>query len=355
MNQSSTLLSDLRHDIRDYVYQQQRGKKGNATTVELIVMACVMSDRPLSIPDVCRWVNRYTMGCDENVNPSAWLHSVGPELKDWRVPVREVRENGTRCWMSPTTNADIFLRRRLFRRTTVAPKKPFRLMDLPAEIRVSIFEFALLLPRSGVWHDLQKRRTTKAWTAEREGGMTPYSPDEWRLHRDSPRDDPKWLFQVNLQAHLSLFRVSKLVYKEALPCYYSQNVFFLPNDEAASDFFRRLPDARLRHVGHVVWRCEHYGPPSDVMIQKLAALPRLRTLIVHMPSQQWGLYDIQAGVPLSVVSQMSSITGLEDVQFFGAISEQEEILRSKMVGQKKVSRRALEKEGVLMLLGVLPR
>lgn len=76
------------------------------------------------------------------------------------MPIETSRESGTELCTSPAHRANAFLRRRLFSNDVVGP---FRLMDLPPELRIRIFEFVLLLPQSGVYYDFRKacRKTTR--------------------------------------------------------------------------------------------------------------------------------------------------------------------------------------------------
>lgn len=352
MAESNTLLSDLRKDIRDCVNQWRQNTADIATTAELIIMACVLSDEPLSIPEVYDWVNRHSTGQDENQSPSAWLKRVKPVYVDWRVPVHEVLQRDSRCLMTPTSSANIFLRRRLFRHTTIASQTSFRIMDLPVEIRLSIFEFALSFPRSGVWYDFQTLNNaegrpfhrTKVWTAERDGALAhaQYSPRIWKTDKETRWTNPKFLYRVDLNAHLSLLRVSKSVYQESLPCYYSSNTFFLPNDWAAIRLFDQFSSVQLSYLGHIVWRLSKNGPPSWRLAQKIATLPRLRTLVIDMPPIDMPDWDMEVYLRLTQelrvkLPPVAAIKGLQDVQFFGPIAEHEDFLRSEMIGRKERS------------------
>lgn len=330
---SQSLLTDLRQLIKCYTDQWRRKRTGDATIAELIVMSCVMSDEPLSLAKVCGWVSRHSVAHGSR-DLNAWMELIRSKSMDWLAPIYQSYEHGSERWWSPTNAANSFLRRRLLRLSPPASQIRFRIMDLPTEIRVLIFEFALLLPRSGVWYDFQEPNTTtgapsrrfKAWTAERDGSLTQYYPSVWKTEKDSPWHDPKFLFQVDLEAHLSLLRASKSIYKEAFPCYYSQNIFFLPNDWAAIKLFRRFSRAQLSQLCHVVWRCSKNQCPSRTLARHLATLPRLRTLVVDLP-------PMEKALTLSDALQVATIRGLYDVQFFGTIVQYEAFLRPKMLGQ----------------------
>jgi hypothetical protein len=92
----------------------------------------------------------------------------------------------------------------------------------PPEIRASIFEFALLLPRTGVWYDLQDSRvgdanqsgTLKAYAADRDlsSSMSRYLPSHWDMHKDSPCQpggDAKALFRATQRYSASASKSTK--------------------------------------------------------------------------------------------------------------------------------------------------
>ena len=130
---------------------------------------------------------------------------------------------GSTYWWSPVSSANVFLRRRLFPLKIGTLRAVFRIMDLPVEVREMIFEFALLLPRSGVWYDFQTRHkasgeprlTLRAWTRDRDYTLSEYLPNTWNTDRGLPRAQQKGLSQVDIKRHLALFRVSKQIYKES--------------------------------------------------------------------------------------------------------------------------------------------
>jgi hypothetical protein len=218
MATSNTFRDDLRELIANYVQLHQLFGTGDATTAELIVMACIMSDEPLSLSEVSSWVRRHSTENHSDDLPT-WLHDTRPDYMDFTVPICEPSEHGSQRWTSPIAAANVVLRRRLFPYAPRSPQAHFRIMDLPPEVRASVFEFALSLPQTGVWYDFQNRKisdtnpsqTIKVWTADRDlsSTMTRYLPSHWNTDKDHPWTDPKALFRVDLARHLTLFRVSQ--------------------------------------------------------------------------------------------------------------------------------------------------
>lgn len=393
MTGGRTLKNELRKCITDYVHHWEHQQIGDATTAELAVMACVSSNEPLSIPDAMSWMRCHSrksldvpntaspsdsdqirlprprcnsdasivaqdgfddepvlkvVDCSEK--PSHPPKEIDDSLTDFTVPIHEFDQLDTKHWTSPISSANVFLRRRLFPYRIEPSQSHFRIMDLPVEAREMIFEFALLLPRSGVWYDFQTRDkdngfgecylTLQAWTRDRDFVPSQYLPNTWNIDRDSLGGGPKALFRVDLESHLALFRVSKQVHKEAFACYYSQNIFYLPNDYAFLKLFKYLSDDQFRHLGHVVWRWTKIEPPSEKYVQQFAALPRLRTLVIDAKEEEYDEFGYMfnwnrnAGLSVDNVSHLTAIKGLQNVVFFGPIARHEQFLRSQMVGWK---------------------
>ena len=338
MTGSRTLKNELRECITDYVLQWQQDQTGDATTAELAVMACVLSNEPLSISEAMSWMRRHShksldtpneapsdgpnqrrlswASChsdasmiaqdgfgDEQVpktidppkNPPRPRDEIDDSLTDFSVPIHEFDQLGSKYWTSPISSANLFLRRRLFpyNKTGNSPSH-FRIMDLPVEVREMISEYALLLPCSGVWYDHQIwhtrsgewHRALRAWTRDREITASQYLPNTWNTNTESPGAVPEKLFRVDLKSHLALFRVSKQVHKEAFARYYSHNVFYIPNDYTFMKLFQNMSDAQLRYLGHIIWRWTKAEPPSEKHVQQFAALPRLRTLVIGAKEEE---------------------------------------------------------------------
>lgn len=151
---------------------------------------------------------------------------------------------------------------------------------------------------------------------------------------------PKTLFRVDIKSYLALFRVSKQLHREALPCFYSKNVFYIPTDYTFMKLFQNMSDAQLRYLEHNIWRWTKPEPPSKKQVQQFAALPRLRTLVVDAKEEEIAEFDYMfnwnrnAGLSLDDVSHLTDIRGLQEVVFFGPIANHEQFLRSQMVGWK---------------------
>lgn len=274
MSSEQLLRDDLRGIISNYRQQRRRNQAHEATTAELIAVACVMSKQPLSQAGVLPWINPrwsefvsfitrlfydYPERC---VTLRALLDEAKQDYVARDIPAHETEERGLDSRISPTNLAETFLRRCISSDTTTTLQTHFRIMDLPAELRTRIFEFALMLPHTGVWYDFKTKHASDdglirtyatAWTAQR-APSTPFLPGIWDTTGSTSWRVPSGLFCVRQTTHLALLRVSRQVHKEALPCYYSRNVFYLPNDYAALSFLDNMPATQLSHVENIAWR-----------------------------------------------------------------------------------------------------
>lgn len=177
------------------------------------------------------------------------------------IPIEESHENGMALCTYHTHRANVFLRRRLFLHQPNRPSGDFRMMDLPPELRTLTFEFALLLPCSGVWYNFKETPENNGSSPQSEGvwvvrrnESTAYDPNIWE-HEDGFIDvEAKRTFRVKLVRHLALFRVSRQTYKQALPSYYSSNVFFFPDTSDMVSIFNRFSTTQLDLIRNVVWR-----------------------------------------------------------------------------------------------------
>ena len=60
MTGERTLKDEQCKCIMDYVLQWQQDQTGDATIAELAVMACVLSNEPLSVPEAMSWKRRHS-------------------------------------------------------------------------------------------------------------------------------------------------------------------------------------------------------------------------------------------------------------------------------------------------------
>lgn len=346
------LQSGLRELIRNWE-EWQSGEVEDATSAELAVMACVMSDHSISQPAILSWKSSHS---DEFANfghqkflhePSlpfrkrtTVLHSFNLVENHIDTPIyRIIDEDGFPTWNSPFDEADRFLHKRLCLPCLPTPTQaPFRLLDLPPEIRTRIFEYVLLLPGSGVWYDFKTRYNSETQSmltyanvqvATRDSDAA-FFPGLWTSRKMFDSQETESWIRVNLVRHMALLRVSKLIYKEASPCYYSRNVFYLPDssmESSGDSFCDHFTLDQLFLVRHIIWWWPTMIAPWTRFAPTLATLAQLQTLIIDTQSSPDG--SVRALLSVNVAA-LEAIGGLSKLVLYGPITAHESYLRLKM-------------------------
>ena len=249
-----------------------------------------------------------------------------PERESWRDPpsVADSMLLGPPRWTTPIRDAALLLRRRLF--SPWSPKKHFPIMRLPVELREYIFKFALALPPGACMRTKEPRRNCRGGLGVR-----------WELSA------PRWhsaLKQYEVDADfLALLRVSKAIYREASPCFWSQDVAVSGN---APKLCRLLRGAMgWKFVRHIDMKLrddvDQRTLDDDDDIASLAAMPLLRKLTVRLtPLRPNRRKEDILRIP-SVVSLRQHVRNLEELVIHGPLENCEDILRAELMGPRKVS------------------
>jgi hypothetical protein len=353
------------HD-RSYLTQGHDNESLPASLSELIIMALVDLRRPASLADIDLWITKLLGAEHHTYQPTGYgfyptkrIHTVIQLLtlafdlpvKEWpREPPVEAHGRSQTLsegdiqgtppavppwttlsrWTTPIRDAVPFPRRRLF--SPWSPDKYFPIMKLPVKLREYIFKYALALP-SG------------ATMRPRGSLMIPRSGSErWALL--APRWHSDGLEQYDVESDfLALLRVSKSFYREAMPFLWSQVLIVGTSFELCRllrdttpwklveqiEIHLRGDDERFMHSGK-------YVSVDDDYIATLAALPRLRKLIVHlMPLSPVARFTrAQLDTP-SVASLRRHVRGLEELVVHDLVEGCKDVLRAELVGARKVS------------------
>ncbi|KAF7188872.1 hypothetical protein HII31_09795 [Pseudocercospora fuligena] len=175
----------------------------------------------------------------------------------------------------------------------------FRFMDLPPEIRNTIYEMALSFPKAGInIRPYKSQNRVHALTKDR---IKSVSPLKWfSTPTDYSHDQEIALQGRTLSEYLDMFRTSKQFYAEAMPIFYSTNTFVAIDNNELNVLMKQTPEHRRKHFEHVVFLLHPkdlgYGRRirSDGNLTKnysgmeaLKRVPDLKKLDVVMWEEEW--------------------------------------------------------------------
>jgi hypothetical protein len=252
-----------------------------------------------------------------------------PGAINWRIPpsVEACTWPAPPKYTTPTLDAALFLRRRLF--SPWSPNKHFPIMKLPVELREYIFKYALALPPGACLRTKEPCRNCRGDLCERWEISAP----RWREVSSSKRCEVDSDF-------LALLRVSKTFYQEASPCLWSSDILVSGNAPKLCRLLRgamgwkyvRQIDLKLRDGGD---QCAFEEDDDEIAL--LATMPRLRKLIVRLtPLRVYSRKEGILKVP-SVVSLRKHVRGLEELVIYGPLENCEDVLRAELMGSREVS------------------
>lgn len=303
----------LRDEVLELIapYRTTASPSHPFTTEELVVIAAIaLGKQACTRQQICRYIltNFYKYmekvidaACYEATKPFSWICECGfPRLDGfetafgcYQVPLRPAHEKNdllevvVQNWAVDFPAARIFLGRHL-----APPEGPFRILALPAELRVVIYEYALSYPALSV--DLCESTGCR---------FCPFDPE-----------------RPDLQTHitpdiLSITRVNRQMYREALPVFYAVNHFDLrgPWKDHQLAFVRMLRESdplatperkslcvNASSISQYItsididyhWGVEPYRAVTQQLIEYLLGVRRLKRLSVHLVDEQWhGWFD----------------------------------------------------------------
>ncbi|USW58386.1 hypothetical protein Slin15195_G117050 [Septoria linicola] len=157
-------------------------------------------------------------------------------------------------------------------------EEPFPLLDLPAELRVSIYELLLGMPRSGLMTEKSTdgaRISLLSRDFERKLGNWCFHKTESRSRY--PHSDFQKLAGPLASDHLAILLTSKQVCAEALPIFYRINTFIFLSWDNLATFCTKISMRRLMQIEHVAinWTQEHGSQPHQAA-NMIASMSRLQ-------------------------------------------------------------------------------
>lgn len=352
-------------------------------------MALVALNEPSSESQIVQWVLKSYNLSDHHFDHKSDLRiQIWNSLEVFDLPVEEGKMTDLdNKWTMSIRNANPYLRRRLF--PIAAPDGHFPFMKLLVEIREWIFQYALLLPPSGVSIGcLAATAMTEAGYVRREtltfhtiqGGYTKiFHPNFWWQEQGkSGHPFRRHLFeQDSFQVparFFNLFHASSAFRNAAVPCFWSQNLFFALEPLALDFLLRRLPlvyRSRIENLGfHYtckvmewsscastedpcyscrdggrsspfdgLYQLNHCGlaghlnrphePGLSFILIGLHQLPRLRRLVIDLPEGRANSSDTFAS------SGIRTIRGLREMEIHCCRNQEvERILKAEMTSPR---------------------
>lgn len=251
------------------------------------------------------------------------------------VPLRKVGGEEGRVdlkrdlWVVPVNQARLFLRRAF---SVAAPRekkdaKPFRLLDLPAELRERIFELVVALPKSSV-------RARHSFNDQRPITLSARTRS-YDLLLDMTIPDQEYGLSCMLPSRLLAFlRTNQQIYSEAQHVFYSVNTFSCEDQKDLFYFLQALPAEKRRHLRHVTFEFKAELPKywREMGVSAMEMLKQcdfLREIDVKINEQAWLGFRAKSSnkqifanvLKIPGMKELGSLRGLKRVGWHGHCEE----------------------------------
>ncbi|PPJ60830.1 hypothetical protein CBER1_11639 [Cercospora berteroae] len=272
-------------------------------------------------------------------------------------------ESTLATWTVSSSAVRLFLTSRLFPENEKVDGFPF--LRLPPDLRMLVYEFALLLPKSGILMDSSDMlyNRTPRWSFRPELKVFSRGQDSFEqvlgTHPESepaltPRERGRDLFANFLYrstltcglygTHLALLVTCKQVYQEAMPVFYGQNNFVCRSLDQLQVFLEATPKARRAHISRITFYYDAYcRRGTHAALRMLKEQERLHTLHVWISEFDWlkvttttrplvRKYKNVSDIP--AIQILRSIRGLKEVTFHGDCDTVRYLVGSDMTKEK---------------------
>lgn len=291
---------------------------------ELVLMALVSTDGPMSKADISKWVaesagyyHQLAVKAFFGLESCEWTNDIC--VQPWEEDAEQAKDElidalhdsfmvtafrrvgsgpaGHDTWSATGGEAFSLLKPCL---APIFPEiygqgdasKPFPFFRLPAEIRISIYDMAYSYGLGGV-----EVECGDSWRcARREHGVLSIVQTTESIVFDSECWDyydntrAKWIVLSKVGKLLQSLLVCKQYYHEALPSFFTTNTFYCRNVDALQYFLKSLVPSRRALLTNLAFaycpdKFDVQAAPKTFAL--LAGVPRLRSLDIQVDEKAW--------------------------------------------------------------------
>ena len=154
------------------------------------------------------------------------------------------------------------------------PDQPFRLMDLPLELRTMIFKQFLVMPGPVLFRQTGWKKLTPfaALDSGESAAIHDWSPSDFMLLEES-----KKIWQSDL---LNIFSASKSVYRETVPLYFGCNKFDFQTLDDMDKFISKVGAEYRWQIASIA--VSYFGRAPVKAVKRLNECVGLRELTLHV-------------------------------------------------------------------------
>jgi hypothetical protein len=276
------LWDEIESAIAPYKSQNQ-GATIPFSKAELVTMAiiCLVRRRQIQAPKglIEGWISSNFRSWRFNTSDPRGVN-IDDVLDNYEIPLSGGHINTGASGRTLNTFTVPLREGRVFLSSILEPprKGTFCFLDLPAEIRVRIYEMLFSFPKIMV--GAPESGPTKLYVTKREHQVGDNCEDAGEWHHTQP-----------LQRVLAILSTNKQIYFEAVPVFYQINHFRANSTGQLTAWVESVAPTRLQHVRHISFRyaLRDGTLPSSLKtaLVALSSLKQLKSLEIDAKDPQW--------------------------------------------------------------------